>query len=180
MTIAGVAVNTAATWVLARADRTRLNVRGAFAHILTDLYAFAGTAAAGLIIVLTHWERADAIASFLVAALMARASWGLLRDAGRILLQAAPDQFDLSHVRTHLRRAEHVVGIHDLHAWTVTSGQPTVSAHVVIADECFATGHAPQILDQLQACLAAHFHVEHATFQLEPAEHAGHEHGSHS
>jgi cobalt-zinc-cadmium efflux system protein len=177
--LAGVAVNLAATWVLGKASRSSLNVRGAFVHILTDLYAFAGTAAAGVIILVTGWQRADAIASLLVASLMAKASWGLLRDAGRILLQAAPDQVDLTAVRAHLQRAEHVLDVHDLHAWTVTSGEPTMSAHVVVADHCFGTGHAPMILDQLQDCLGACFGVRHSTFQLEPVSHAAHEHEAH-
>lgn len=177
--LVGAAVNVAAAGVLAKANRTSLNVRGAYAHVLTDLYAFVGTAAAGLLIVLTGWRRADPVASLLVVALMARTAWGLLRDAGRVLLQAAPHDLDLSDVRAHLGGVDHVLDVHDLHAWTVASGSPTLSAHVVVEDHCFATGHAPQILDALQACLAGHFDVEHATFQLEPATHASHEEGAH-
>ncbi len=177
--LAGAAVNVVATAVLSRANRARLNVQGAFAHILTDLYAFAGTAAAGLVIVLTGWRRADAVASLLVAALMARAAWSLLGQAGRILLQAAPDNVALEQVRAHLAGVDHVLDVHDLHAWTLTSDLPTLSAHVVVEDHCFASGHAPQILDTLQACLGAHFDVEHSTFQLEPASHAAHEAGRH-
>jgi cobalt-zinc-cadmium efflux system protein len=173
--LVGVVVNLLATWVLAKGDRSSLNLRGAFAHIVTDLYAFIGTAAAGAVILTTGWRRADAVASLLVAALMARAAWQLLRDAGRILLQGAPEGVDLAEVRNHLRTVEHVVDVHDLHAWTVTSGLPTLSAHVVVENHCFDTGHAPQLLDALQACLAGHFDVAHATFQLEPATHAGHE-----
>ncbi len=177
--LAGAAVNVAATAVLARANRTSLNVRGAFAHIVTDLYAFGGTAVAGLVIVSTGWSRADSVASLLVAALMARTARGLLRDAGRILLQGAPEQVSLPEVRAHITGLEHVLGVHDLHAWTVTSNLPTLSAHVVVEDHCFASGHAPQILDSLQACLGEHFDVEHSTFQLEPASHAAHEQGRH-
>jgi cobalt-zinc-cadmium efflux system protein len=171
----GAAVNVCATWVLAKANRTSLNIRGAYAHVVTDLYAFIGTAVAGLIIVLTGWERADSVASLVVVALMAWAAWGLLREAGRILLQAAPDDLDLSDVRAHLAEVPHVLGVHDLHVWTVTSGSPTLSVHVVVEDHCFKTGHAPQILDDLQACLVEHFDVAHATFQLETAAHATHE-----
>ena len=171
----GVAVNLCATWALSKANRTSLNIRGAYAHILTDLYAFIGTAVAGLVIVLTGWERADSVASLVVVALMAWTAWGLLRDAGRVLLQAAPDNVDLDDVRVHLRGVPHVLDVHDLHAWTVTSGSPTMSAHVVVEDHCFETGHAPQILDSLQVCLAEHFGVTHATFQLETAVHSGHE-----
>jgi cobalt-zinc-cadmium efflux system protein len=178
--LVGVAVNLAATAVLSRANRRSLNVRGAFAHIVTDLYAFLGTVIAGILIITTGWQRADAVASLVVAALMGVAAWGLLRDAGRILLQAAPEGVDLHQVRAHLRQLEHVVDVHDLHAWTVTSGQPTLSAHVVVEDHCFATGHAPQLLDAFQECVAGHFDVVHATFQLEPATHARHERETHA
>ena len=110
---------------------------------------------------------------------MARTAWGLLRDSGRILLQAAPDGVSLGQVRAHVAGVDHVLGVHDLHAWTVTSNLRTLSAHVVVEDHCFASGHAPQILDALQACLGGHFDVVHSTFQLEPASHAAHEDSRH-
>jgi cobalt-zinc-cadmium efflux system protein len=177
--VAGAAVNIVATAVLARADRTSLNVRSAFLHVLTDLYAFAGTAAAGVVIVITGWNRADSVASLLVAGLMARAAWGLLGQAGRILLQAAPTNVSLDEVRAHIISVDHVVAVHDLHVWTLTESLPTLTAHVVVEDHCFESGHAPQILDTLQACLGDHFDVEHSTFQLEPAGHVAHEMGHH-
>jgi cobalt-zinc-cadmium efflux system protein len=177
--VAGIAVNIAASWVLARANRSSLNVEGAFRHVLTDLYGFAGTLIAGIVIVTTGFTRADAIASLIVVALMVKAAWELLRDSGRVLLEAAPEDMDLDQVRAHLLGVSHVLGVHDLHAWTVTSGLPALSAHVVIDDSCFNDGHAPRLLDQLQACLAGHFDVEHSTFQLEAAAHAGHETGAH-
>ncbi len=176
---AGIAVNVAASWVLARANRSSLNVQGAFRHVLTDLYGFIGTVIAGIVIVTTGFTRADAIASLVVVALMVKAAWGLLRDSGRVLLEAAPEDMDLEQVRVHLKGVPHVLGVHDLHAWTVTSGLPVLSAHVVIEDTCFNDGHAPRLLDQLQACLTGHFDVEHSTFQLEAAAHAGHEPGTH-
>ena len=157
--LTGVVVDLAATLVLA-SEPYSLNVRGAFVHVVTDLYAFAGTAVAGLVIMLTGFRRTDALVSLVVVALMAKAAWCLLRDSGRVLLQGAPDRVDLGGMRSHLMEVEHVVGVHDLHAWTVTSGLPSLSAHVVVDDNCFATGHAPQILDQLQACLGTHFEVE--------------------
>ena len=177
--LVGAVINVFAARALAKADHRSLNVRGAYVHVLTDLYAFIGTAMAGLVIVLTGWDRADPVASLLVAALMARTAWGLLRDAGKILLQAAPDDLDLSYVRAHLVEVPHVLDVHDLHAWTVTSGSATLAAHVVVEDHCFDTGHAPQVLDALQACLAEHFGLAHATFQLEPAHHVGHEEDVH-
>ncbi|MGA2969848.1 MAG: cation diffusion facilitator family transporter [Acidimicrobiales bacterium] len=177
--LVGAAVNVVVAAVLSKANRTSLNIRGAYVHILTDLYAFIGTAIAGLIIILTKWDRADPIASLFVVLLMIWTAWGLLRDAGKILLQASPDNLDLVHVRSHLSEVDHVLDIHDLHAWTVTSGQTTLSAHVVVEDHCFDSGHAPQVLDALQTCLTEHFDVAHATFQLEPATHASHEDGLH-
>ncbi|HEX6520249.1 MAG TPA: cation diffusion facilitator family transporter [Streptosporangiaceae bacterium] len=176
---AGIAVNVAASLVLARANRSSLNVQGAFRHVLTDLYGFTGTVIAGIIIVTTGFTRADAIASLIVVGLMVKAAWELLRDSGRVLLEAAPENLDLEQVRAHLGSVPHVLGVHDLHAWTVTSGLPALSAHIAIDDSCFSDGHAPRLLDQLQACLAGHFDVEHSTFQLEAAAHTGHETGTH-
>jgi cobalt-zinc-cadmium efflux system protein len=175
--LVGVLINAVAAWVLSKANQRSLNIRGAFLHVLTDLYAFVGTAIAGTVIVFTKWERADALASLFVVVLMVHTSWGLLRDAGRILLQGSPDNLDLDDVRAHLIEVEHVLDVHDLHAWTLTSELPTLSAHVVVEGRCFDSGHAPRILDALQECLREHFLVEHATFQLEPPTHLGHEEG---
>jgi cobalt-zinc-cadmium efflux system protein len=176
---AGIAVNLAAAWVLARANRSSLNVQGAFRHVLTDLYGFIGTVIAGIVILATGWTRADAIASLIVVALMLKAAWELLAASGRILLEAAPKTMDLDDVRAHLLATEHVRDLHDLHAWTVTSSLPALSAHIVIDDACFTEGCVPRLLDQLQSCLAGHFDVEHSTFQLEAAAHASHEPGTH-
>lgn len=173
--IVGAIVNVASAYALARANRTNLNIRGAYAHIVTDLYAFVGTAIAGLVIILTKWERADAVASLVVVALMARSAWGLLRDAGTVLLEATPDDLDLADVRRHLATVDHVLDVHDLHAWSLSSDFTTLSAHVVVEQRCFDDGHAPRILDELQTCLSTHFAVEHATFQLEPSTHESHE-----
>ena len=175
----GVVVSVAATWVLAKANRSRLNVEGAFQHILTDAFAFLATLVAGVVIVTTGYRRADAIASLLVVALMLRAAWGLLRDSGRVLLEAAPASVDLAAVLAHLQETAHVRGVHDLHVWTVTSDSQALSAHVVVDDDCFLGGHAPQLLDEIQACLVGHFDVQHSTFQLETVSHAAHELGAH-
>lgn len=175
----GVAVNIAAAAVLARANRSSLNVEGAYQHILTDLYGFIGTVIAAIVILVTGFTRADSIASLLVVALMVHAAWGLLRDSGRVLLEGAPAGIDLPAIREHLLDTDHVDDIHDLHVWTVTSDLPALSAHVVIRDDCFTDGHAPQVLDRLQECLLGHFDVEHSTFQLEPAGHGAHEDGTH-
>jgi cobalt-zinc-cadmium efflux system protein len=176
----GVVVNVAAAWVLAKANRSSLNVEGAFQHILTDLYGFIGTAIAGVVILTTGFTRADAIASLVVVGLMLKAAWGLLRDSGHILLEGAPKGIDLDEVRRHMLGIDHVLDVHDLHVWTLTSDLPTLSAHVVVEDSCFTDSHAPQLLDALQECLIGHFDVEHSTFQLEPAGHTEHEVGAHS
>ncbi len=178
--LVGVAVNVAALVAIGKATRSSLNIQGSFAHLITDLYAFLATVIAGVVILATGFRQADALASLVVVALMFRAAYGLLRDSGRVLLEAAPEGVDLDDLRAHLLETEHVVDVHDLHAWTVTTDLPAVSAHVVVTDECFTSGHCPQILDSLQACLTGHFDVEHSTFQLEPAGHAEHEVGHHT
>jgi cobalt-zinc-cadmium efflux system protein len=176
---AGVVVNLFATLVVARANRRHLNVAAAFAHLLTDLWAFLGTLVAGVVVLATGFNRADPIASLLVVALMARAAWTLLRDSGHVLLEAAPAAVDLDVVRAHLLATESVLDVHDLHAWVVTSDLPALSAHVVLEEACFLDGRTPRILDELQLCLAGHFDIEHSTFQLESPAHADHERGSH-
>ena len=177
--LAGVVFNLGATVLLGRADRRSLNIAGAFAHIVTDLWAFAGTVIAGIVIITTGFQRADAIASLIVVALMVKAATGLLRASGRVLLEGAPEDVDLQEVRDHIMGVAAVTSVHDLHAWVVTSDLPAVSAHVVVSDACFADGSAPRVLDQLQECLAGHFDVEHSTFQLEPASHLDHESPQH-
>ncbi|MGH9122880.1 MAG: cation diffusion facilitator family transporter, partial [Acidimicrobiales bacterium] len=146
--VAGVFVNLAATSVLARADRRSLNVEGAFRHVVTDLYAFLATLVAGLVIVVLGYRRADAAASLLVVLIMLKASWGLLSASGRVLLQATPEGIDLDEVRRHITELPEVVSVHALHAWTLTSRLPVLSAHVVIDERCIADGSAPQVLDR--------------------------------
>jgi cobalt-zinc-cadmium efflux system protein len=175
----GIVVNACATWVLSRANRRSLNIEGAFQHMVTDLYSFIGTAVAGVVIIATGWNRADPIASLFVVALVLKAAWALLRAAGRILLEGTPEAVDLDDVRRHLGELPEVLAVHDLHAWTLTSDLPALTAHVVVTDRCLCDGSAPRVLDHLQDCLANHFDVEHSTFQLEAASHADHEPGTH-
>ncbi|BBH16814.1 putative cation transporter [Nocardioides baekrokdamisoli] len=178
--LVGVVVNIAAAWLLARANRSSLNVEGAYQHILTDLYGFIGTIIAAAVILTTGWAKADAVASLVVVALMLKASWGLLRDSGRVLLEAAPAHIDMDAIREHLLAVDHVTDVHDLHVWTVTSDLPSLSAHLVIQDGCFNDGHAAEILAQVHQCLDGHFEVDHSTFQLEPESHGEHEHTVHA
>ncbi len=177
--VAGVAVNACVVLLLRRANHESLNVSGAFAHILTDLWAFLAAVCAGVLILITHIMILDPIASLLVVLLMARTSWSLLRESGRILLEGTPTSIDLAEVQSHLLSEEHVRDVHDLHAWVVTSNLPALSAHIVIDDACFRDGHAPDILSALNTCLVGHFDLVHSTFQLETAAHARDEHPVH-
>ena len=175
VSIVGVAVNLIVVAVLSRANRTSLNIAGAYGHILTDLYAFGATAVAGVAIVATDLYWLDAVASLVVVAFMARTSWSLLREAGSILMQATPSDLDVQALRTALLDVPSVREVHDLHVWSVTSNDFTVVAHVVVEDEVFTGGTAPVVLDALQAQVAERFLIHHATFQLEPASHVDHE-----
>lgn len=177
--LVGIVVNIAVAWLVARANRTSLNVEGAYQHIVTDLFGFIGTAIAGAIILLTGWVRADAVASLVVVALMLHAAWGLLRASGRVLLEAAPPGFEVDVVRTHLLELDHIHDVHDLHVWSVTTDLPALSAHLVADESCFHDGHVPMLLDQVQECLQGHFDLDHSTFQIEPAGHGAHEVGLH-
>jgi len=161
--LVGVAVNLAATLVLARADRSSLNVQGAFLHIATDLAAFAGTALAGGLVLLTGWNRFDPIAGLLVAGLMVRSSWSLLRESGRIFLEAAPAGLDPDAVARALVEDRDVVEVHDLHVWTVTSGFPALAAHVLVAPgvDCHDARR------RLQRLLEERFHLHHTTLQVD-------------
>jgi cobalt-zinc-cadmium efflux system protein len=175
----GVALNLVVTVVMSRANRSSLNVEGAYRHILTDLYGFAGTLIAGVVIVTAGFERADAIAALVVVGLMLKAAVELLRPSLRILLEATPEDIDLEEVRRHLLDLPEVRSVHDLHAWTLTSSLPILTAHVVVTDECLNTGQAGRVLDHLQDCLAGHFDVAHSTLQFEVAGHIEHELGGH-
>jgi cobalt-zinc-cadmium efflux system protein len=165
---------------LFRSRRASLNLRGAFLEVATDTATSVGVLAAAAVIALTGFARADALISMGIGVVILPRAVRLLRAAARILLEATPENLDLIEVRRHIREIDHVRDVHDLHAYTVTSGLPVLTAHVVIDDECFRDGHAPRMLDAVQQCLAGHFDVEHSTIQLEPAGHADHEHPTHT
>ncbi len=176
----GVAVNLVATLSLSKANRRSLNVQGAYRHVVTDLYGFIGTVVAGIVIVTTHFSRADSIASLVVVGLMLKAALELLRPALRILLEATPEDIDLDEVRRHLLELHEVASVHDLHAWTLTSSLPILTAHVVVTDDCISQGEIGRVLDHLQGCLAGHFDVAHSTLQLEAIGHIDHEFHGHA
>ncbi|WP_020495233.1 cation diffusion facilitator family transporter [Sciscionella marina] len=159
----GVVVNLIATWMISKANRSSLNVEGAFQHILNDLFAFIATAVAGLVMLLTGFARADAIASLVVVVLMVKAGIGLVRDSSRIFLEAAPAGLDPDTIGGLLADRPHVAEVHDLHIWEITSGLPALSAHVLITpgEDCHA------VRADLARLLAAEHAIEHATLQVD-------------
>jgi cobalt-zinc-cadmium efflux system protein len=161
--LAGIVVNLAATAVLARANRQSLNVEGSFQHLITDLYAFVGTAIAAAAILLTGFDRADPIASLLVAALMLRSAYTLLRDSGRIFLEASPKGLDPERIGARMAAQPGVVEVHDLHVWEVTSEFPALAAHVVVGrdTDCHRTRF------ELANLLEREFSIKHSTLQVE-------------
>jgi len=161
--IAGVGVNLLATWQLAKANRRSLNIRGSYKHLLTDLYAFIGTAIAAVLILTTGFLRADALASLAVAGLMFHASYQLLRDAGRVLLEAAPVGMDQREIGQSLADHTCVTNVHDLHIWEITSGFPALSAHVLVrpGDDCH------KVREELEHLLDKRFGIDHTTLQVD-------------
>lgn len=177
--VVGLAANVVSILVLVRAQGENMNTRAAFLEVVNDALGSVAVLVAAAAIWLTGWLRADAIASILIGTLILPRTWSLLRQAVTLLLEATPTSVDLDEVRAHLLAVPHVQAVHDLHASMVTTGLPTLSAHVVVEDGCFRDGHLTGMLDELQRCLAGHFDVEHSTFQFEPAAHADHEHPTH-
>jgi cobalt-zinc-cadmium efflux system protein len=159
----GAAVNVAAAWALARAQRQSLNVEGARAHVLADLYASLGAALAGALVLWLGWRAADPLAALVVAALMLRTAWSLLRDSGRILLEGAPAGMDTGAIGRALAGHPGVVEVHDLHVWEVTTDFPALAAHVMVApgDDCH------RIRRELQGVLGERFGIRHTTLQVD-------------
>ena len=163
VSLAGIAVTGLVAALLARAERRSLNIRGAYLHILTDVAAFAGTALAALLILLTGWNRLDPAASLAVAALALFAAWTLVRDSGRIFLEGAPPSAPPDEVGEAIVGHPGVVEAHDVHVWTVTSGFPALSAHVLVdpAADCH------RIRLELERVLRDRFGLEHTTLQVD-------------
>jgi cobalt-zinc-cadmium efflux system protein len=163
---AGAVVNVLALSQVAKANRESLNIQGSFQHLLTDLYAFAATFVAGLVVWTTGWTRADPIASLAVAASMLAAAVPLLRRSGRVLLEAAPEGVDPAEIRAALLAEPGVIGVHDLHVWEISSGFPALSAHVLVrpGDDCHG------IRRELEQLLGSRFGIGHTTLQVEHAQ----------
>lgn len=177
----GLVGNLASVAVLATARTASFNLRAAFLEVVNDALGSLAVIAAAVVLATTGWQRADTVAALVIGALIVPRAARLLHETLDVLLEATPRELDLDAVRTHILALPHVQAVHDLHASQIASGLPVLTAHVVVDDECFRSAHAPQILDQLQRCVAEHFpvSVEHSTFQLEPARHAAHEPGTH-
>lgn len=180
--VVGLVGNLIAMVVLQSGRGSNLNMRAAFLEVVNDALGSVAVIVASVIIATTGWLRADALVSLLVGALMLPRALALLRDAGAVLLESVPKGLDLDDVRHHILEIPHVHELHDLHASQIATGLPVLTAHVVVDDSCFNDGDLPQILDQLQQCVADHFPVsiEHSTFQFEPLSHHSHEPSRHA
>jgi cobalt-zinc-cadmium efflux system protein len=175
----GLTGNLAGLLILRRGQRESLNVRGAYLEVLGDALSSTAVIVAAVVIMASGWLRADAVASIAIGAMILPRAWMLLRDVVHVLLEATPRDVDLDEVRQHIMTAPSVRDVHDLHAWTITSGVPVVSAHVVVDDrELAELGHST-VLSRLHRCLAGHFDIAHSTFQIEPEGHADHEYAHH-
>ncbi|MET0974673.1 MAG: cation diffusion facilitator family transporter, partial [Leifsonia sp.] len=176
----GLVANIIALLVLRTGDTASLNMRGAALEVLGDLLGSIAVIVAGVVILLTGFDRADAIASLLIAAMIVPRAVSLLRDVVRVLSQAVPPETSVAEIREHILATDGVVDVHDVHVWAITSGAHVFSAHVVVEPRALVGDRAGCLLDELSDCLAHHFDVEHSTFQLEPAEHAAHEQPHHA
>ncbi|SIR47605.1 cation diffusion facilitator family transporter [Microbacterium sp. RURRCA19A] len=173
--VVGLLANAVSTWLLGRAQKRSINVRGAYLEVLGDLIGSAAVIVAAIVIVTTGFVQADAIASLFIAVMIVPRAIGLLREVMAVLTESAPTGVHVAEIREHLRGADGVVDVHDVHVWQLTRGAPVFSAHVVVEEAALTDGRASRILASLQTCLADHFDVEHSTFQLEPAGHVEHD-----
>jgi cobalt-zinc-cadmium efflux system protein len=171
----GLVANTISLTLLLRGQKDSLNVRGAFLEVVADALGSVAVIISAVVIMSTGWQAADPIASILISVMIVPRTWKLLHETLDVLLEAAPKNVDMAELRAHIVALPGVEDIHDLHAWTITSGMPVLSAHVVVSSDVLnAIGHE-KMLHELQGCLGDHFDVEHCTFQLEPSGHAEHE-----
>ncbi|MGW7263999.1 cation diffusion facilitator family transporter [Streptomyces sp. NPDC054842] len=171
----GLVANMISLTLLVRGQKESLNVRGAFLEVAADALGSLAVLISATVILTTGWQAADPIASLVIGLMIVPRTWKLLRETLDVLLEAAPKGVDMAEVRAHILALSGVEDVHDLHAWTITSGMPVLSAHVVVTGEALnAIGHE-KMLHELQGCLGDHFDVEHCTFQLEPSGHAEHE-----
>lgn len=169
--IIGAAANLVSLLILRSGQKESLNVRGAYLEVLGDLIGSVAVIVAGLVIMLTGWMMIDQLASIAIAILIAPRAISLLRDVVNVLLEATPKGLDVNAAREHMLAVPGVIEVHDVHAWTITSGVPAFSAHVTITDASWTERGYHAVLDELKACLTEHFSLEHSTLQLEPESH---------
>jgi cobalt-zinc-cadmium efflux system protein len=173
--LVGLVANALSLALLVRGQKTSLSVRGAFLEVMADALGSLAVVVSAVIIMATGFQQADPIASLAIGVMIMPRAWKLLREALDVLLEAAPRDVDMAEVRSHILALPGVEDLHDLHVWTITSGLPVLSAHVVVQEDVLdAVGHE-KMLHDLQGCLGEHFDVEHCTFQLEPVGYAEHE-----
>ncbi|MEU6658024.1 cation diffusion facilitator family transporter [Streptomyces sp. NPDC046821] len=173
--VIGLVANMISLSILVRGQKESLNVRGAFLEVAADALGSAAVIISATVILTTGWQAADPIASLAIGLMIVPRTVKLLRETLNVLLEAAPKDVDIAEVRAHIVALPGVLDVHDLHAWTITSGMPVLSAHVVVSSEALDTIGHEKMLHELQGCLGVHFDVEHCTFQLEPVGHAEHE-----
>jgi cobalt-zinc-cadmium efflux system protein len=178
--VIGTLASLAGLLVLRPAQSKSLNMRGAYLEVFGDLVGSLAVIVAAVLIMITGWTPFDAIASLAIVVLIIPRAWSLLREVVDVLLEATPRGVDLAEVRDHIKRVRGVVDVHDLHAWTITSGVPVLSAHVIVDNACISEGRSGEVLDRLGDCLGGHFDVSHCTFQLEPVGHQEHEAAHHA
>ena len=172
--IIGLVANLAALLLLRPAAAQSINMRGAYLEVVGDTLGSVAVIIAAGVILATGFQQADSIASLVIAAMILPRAYSLLRDVVRVFSESAPKDTDVAEIRQHLLETAGVVAVHDVHVWAITSGAHLFSAHVVVDPEVLHSGGAGALLDELSECLSHHFDVDHSTFQLEPAGHAGH------
>ncbi|WP_114587592.1 cation diffusion facilitator family transporter [Microbacterium arborescens] len=167
--VVGLVANIVAIAVLSSSRGANFNMRAAFLEVLNDALGSVGVIVAAIVIATTGFAQADAVAGLFIAALIVPRAVKLMRETASVLMEFTPQGLDLDDVRAHILRLDHVTDVHDLHASTVASGLPTITAHVVVEDRCFTDGHAAEVLQEVRSCVAEHFEVSvlHSTFQIE-------------
>jgi len=170
--VVGLVINVVGLLLLRTGAAESMNVRGAYLEVLGDALGSVAVLVSAGVILTTGWYAADPVASLLIAVMIVPRAVSLLREVAEVLLEGTPRDVDLEELRRHILSTDGVIDVHDLHVWTITSGMPVMSAHVVVDDSVTRMGEAHTVLDRLRDCLADHFDVEHSTFQIEPAGHA--------
>lgn len=177
--LVGLVVNLVGLLLLRAGAKENLNLRGAYLEVLGDAVGSVAVIGSAVLILVAGWNLADPIASLLIAALVLPRAISLLREVVEVLLESSPREMDMDQIRGHILAVPGVVDVHDLHVWTITSGMPIMTAHVVVDDSVAGMDDAHHVLDHVTNCLREHFDVDHSTFQIEPWTHAQSETATH-